>query len=448
MEPPPETFPVEEATEAINFLLEVNARFAENPAVRDEFYALVTDFGKGVITDARAVVARADELLHGHPELAARFRCFVDPEQEARQFLEEVKRTDKEMFDSVLATLLHVDEEKGLDAHAVYELSKPAFAAHGDLLRRFAGFLPSEYVAPPPCATAEREQQQRSARKRKPVATYYDGADAAESGEARKPKKLRVGDGFAPKPNPISYDDAGEAGSSKANKGKKPRVVDDGPAPKQDGDPASHVDAGVAGSSRPRRDRKPRADDGKNQRAPLAAAAAVVHDGTDEVRRFRKAWEFETGYSKLVATMARAEELRRSRAHGGSGRGGRRGGSRAVEELFPSRECGEYLAEMYGNDAWGFIRTLLEDGDCTDVALKTIVKSLREKEAAAVDEARRLRDPTRAGWILDELVRGRVRDERQKRAAEGQGASVTEQRRSPANRMHRRQGGSRNSSGT
>ncbi|KAL6635158.1 hypothetical protein ACP70R_027829 [Stipagrostis hirtigluma subsp. patula] len=438
MAQPPGTFPVNETTEAIAFLREIDARLAPNPAARNEFYALVTNFGKGVVTDARAVAARAEELLQGHPDLIARFQQFVDPERRARQLLEQVKRTNMEVYNHLLATLFRVDEEKGLDAHAVYQLLGQVFGSeHDGLLRSFAEFLPSKYDPPPPCAVAEREQQ-RPARKRKPV--NYGGADAAESSRARRPKKPRVDDGTTPNVNPAPYDGAG--GSSRPSRDRKPRA-DDSPTPKRN--TGYYAGAGASGSSRPRRDKKPRAVDGEKRRGPLGAAAngaTARDDGDDEVRRFRAAWEFETGYSKLVATMARAEKLQRSRARGGEGGHGRRGGRASLEELFPSRECREYLAEMY-HDQWQRMRRMLQDGDYVDAALEIVVRSLREKEAAAVEESRKRQDPARTAPRLEELVQGRVREQREKRGAGSHGASA-----SAVNRTRRRPGNSQKSSST
>jgi hypothetical protein len=123
-----------------------------------------------------------------------------------------------------------------------------------------------------------------------------------------------------------------------------------------------------------------------------------------------EAWEFETGYSKLVATMVRVEELQRPRAHGAASQPPGRS-EVSLDTLFPSHECREFLAEIY-HEAWGAMRSALEDDACIVSALKEILKRLREMEAA-----RRWKDPTRPKQRLGGLVRDRVSEERERRGA-------------------------------
>ncbi|XP_062217832.1 uncharacterized protein LOC133918098 [Phragmites australis] len=439
MAQPPDLYPMKGITEAISILEEINAHFASNPVVGEEFFALVTD-ANGAIDDGRAVVARAKKLLRGNSKLFARFQGFLDPGHQielpnndvsiprprrrrdnshpavgasgradpragrngrdgidtvkhvdeeiydgsldeakdkqflegakhadediydellvkAKQFLERAKHLDMEMYNGLLAEILHVGTERGLNAHQVYRRFKQLLgSAHGDLLCDFVGFLPSKYDPQPRCAKEELEDQPPTPKRKH---ASYAGVDAAESSRPSRDKKPRVDDSTTAKRNPSSYADAGAAGSSRPSGGKK-----------------------------------------------------HCADDEEEVQRFREAWEFETGYSKLVATMTRAELLQRESTHGASGSGGQ--GRASVEELFPSGETQEYLAKMY-HDEWDHLRKVLEDADYVSFALKIILDRLREKEAAAVEEARSRRDPTRAAEKLDELVQDKVREERERR---------------------------------
>lgn len=135
---------------------------------------------------------------------------------------------------------------------------------------------------------------------------------------------------------------------------------------------------------------------GKSSRAGAAAAAGPERDD-DEVRRFRQEWEFQTYYSKLVATSDRVTKLlRRARtrttAHGDGG-----GGDRSLEALFPLPECREFLHNFYGV-RWGEMRAALERGESRVPALEVIQRRLKTKEEEAVVEESRKRwrhDPVR-----------------------------------------------------
>lgn len=77
--------------------------------------------------------------------------------------------------------------------------------------------------------------------------------------------------------------------------------------------PPSIVPADVP--NRPSRAKKPGADDRRNQHALInvsersTGGGAVAQDDDVIVVAFRKAWEFETEYSKLMATIRQAEKL-------------------------------------------------------------------------------------------------------------------------------------------
>ena len=77
--------PMEDEVEAaISFLVDVQARLAYNPSVRGEFIGLLASFGRGQITDARAVAARAAALLDAYPDLLDRFNRFLAPNLASR----------------------------------------------------------------------------------------------------------------------------------------------------------------------------------------------------------------------------------------------------------------------------------------------------------------------------------------------------------------------------
>ncbi|KAK3155336.1 hypothetical protein QOZ80_2BG0201920 [Eleusine coracana subsp. coracana] len=379
-----------------------------------EFFALLTDFCNGGTTtaDARAVVARATGLLHGHPDLADRFHAFLDPDAAAKRLLERVKRAGTDIFDDFNANLRRLDAEPEVDAHAVYARFSGVFGSDNeDLLRGFAQvFLPTKFDL-----VRWKEADRRPELKR-----LHTGADphvvgAAERTSRRsRAKEPGLDDGHSPaRYTKVSYNTgAGVMWSSRRlSRAKKPRVHDD---PDPTCKPGSSAGAGAVASSRPIRAKKPRTNNGENGHATLArgrGAAATQDDDDEEVLRFRKAWEFETGYSKLVATMACAEEeLRRE---GARGKELRRDGAPGdlLEKLFPSRECREFLANMYG-DAWGTVGSMLNYDEYIGSALKVILDSLTAMEAAAAEAARRWRDPARAKQRLNGLVQDTVREER------------------------------------
>lgn len=392
-----ERYDVEGIMEAMAFLQLIKDRFPKNSVTRTEFFALLTAYCNGATTDARAVVARANELLEGHPDLANIFQAFLDPGIAAERFLDRVKQAGTNIFDDFIANLIRLKEEPELDAHAVYARFGAVFGlGNGDLLRDFAQFLPTKFDLLS-CAEAKLKL------KRQHAADPGVGA-AKHSSRSRAEKKPA---GLTPMHYTAASYDAGAdviGSSRRLSSAKKPRVHDDREPAKCN--PISYAGAGAVGGSRPSRANKPPASNGENRcSAPVGDAmngtardAAVQDDGKkkEAVSAFRTAWEFETGYSKLVSTMARAEEeLRgeRVRAHVPS-----------LEDLFPSRECRDFLAAMYG-DAWGTMRMLLEGGEYRGYALKVVVDSLGAMEAAAVEAARSWQDPARAGPRLNDRVR-------------------------------------------
>jgi hypothetical protein len=73
---------------------------------------------------------------------------------------------------------------------------------------------------------------------------------------------------------------------------------------------------------------------------------------------------------------------------------------------------------MY-HETWGSTRRMLEDDEFIGRALEGVLKRLTAMEAAAVEAARRWRNPARAKQRLKDLLQDRVREERERRRARG-----------------------------
>ncbi|KAG2621354.1 hypothetical protein PVAP13_3NG236100 [Panicum virgatum] len=198
---------------------------------------------------------------------------------------------------------------------------------------------------------------------------------------------------------------------------KKPRADDESHRPHaiSHGEP-SVLDAGVhvnGDKKKPRR-RAPNGGEGSS-----AAAAEPIPGDDNLVRQFRELWVFNTHYSTLVDTMARAEELLLGATAAG-------GFPASVEELFPRRESREFLKSYYAGH-WGIMRAALERGETTRPALEAVLESLTRKEEEAVAEAvrqRRQQDAARVAEGLGGLVIDRVhREVRRRQDAGGGGAS-------------------------
>ena len=184
---------------------------------------------------------------------------------------------------------------------------------------------------------------------------------------------------------------------------KKKRHADDG-----------HADVHVNGDKKKPRRRAPNGGEGSS-----AAAAEPIPGDDNLVRQFRELWVFNTHYSTLVDTMARAEELLLGATAAG-------GFPASVEELFPRRESREFLKSYYAGH-WGIMRAALERGETTRPALEAVLESLTRKEEEAVAEAvrqRRQQDAARVAEGLGGLVIDRVhREVRRRQDAGGGGAS-------------------------
>ncbi|KAM0867351.1 hypothetical protein ACQ4PT_042050 [Festuca glaucescens] len=136
--------------------------------------------------------------------------------------------------------------------------------------------------------------------------------------------------------------------------------------------------------------KRPRAED-RRTTSRRANSPAVV-DAAATKTPFRESWEFETTYSKLVATDRRINELLEQ--YETPEEAPPPPWPARVRELFPDPECREVLREMY-HQMLGPIRAALEDGARTELALKTIKRRLGMLGQLAVKSAMERRDPAR-----------------------------------------------------
>lgn len=114
------------------------------------------------------------------------------------------------------------------------------------------------------------------------------------------------------------------------------------------------------------------------QKVTNRRASPLVVDTSkrDKSSKCRKAWEFETTYSKLVVTLRRTKKALEEEPLGHHGRPQK---IEEIEELYPCRECQGVLQEMYG-DMFGAMQEALEDEVRTELALKTILRRMRKLE--------------------------------------------------------------------
>lgn len=387
---------MEEAKAAVSFLRDARARFASHPSVHTKLYALLTAFGKGEIADVRAVVTRAEALLQGQPDLIARFNAFLAPNPKSELTDEDItaakqrSRKDDRRSTPVTAGLVGARDDSFDKALLFLQRVKHTDAELYDRVLAELSYVKMEerMDAHQVYARAEEIFGQAHSDLLHGFAEFLPAEhDPPPSSAEEEPEEHRRTSKRKPAPSAIA---------------------DDVP-------------------SKPSRAKKPRADDRKNRRALIDGGATAQDD--DVVVVFRKAWEFETEYSKLVATTRQAERLQKERAQGASSSASRR--QRAYEDLFPSRECREYLEDMY-NHGWKPIQEALEDGERTDLALATIMRRLREKEDVAVEEAMARRDAARAHDRLKKLVMDQVRAARENQRHQRQHGDRRDPRERPA----------------
>ncbi|KAL6623619.1 hypothetical protein ACP70R_033498 [Stipagrostis hirtigluma subsp. patula] len=382
---------------------------------------------------------------------------------EAEAFVRQVrKRAGDAACARFIAVVRAAGEDRSMDANAIYDGAKEALgAAHGDLLTVFAA------VYLPGLAEWEEQEARRLAPKRKHAASSFAGAvDDDTRSRAAKNRKPLTGDGnrrfalhdgecsgggtsthrhhhgldlswrpqTAGKNTKVQFSRQLEDGcnfaddhkvfrikakNGRANGGHR-RFVTISVGNEATGSKAEArgKDGGDGGRRRGEKKLCRRATNGEG--SGKAVAAPAQSEGHGEVLRFRRMWEFETGYSKLVATMARAEEL----LHGGGGGAHAHGARASMEELFPSRECREFLELVYGEEEWRHMRRALErGGECAGVALETVLRRLGETEAAAVEDAREQEDPVRAAKRLNTVATDTVEEERRRRRNAGDGGA-------------------------
>lgn len=456
MAQPPEFQDVQSrAAAAVAFLGNVKARFRRRPAVYVELCDVLTAYGRDPAAPAAPVLRRTAELLRGHPDLVAEINAVIYPRNrvelvpaadddgdhaaaapaartrrrsdaqrrrpddaalaessaaaerrakvsKAEQFLASLKIVGGvELHDRVEHVIHDVNKDKGLDAHQVYSRLEEVLAAeHPYLLHGIDEFFPRPKHQPPPHAAADGEpdvghRPSSSSSKRAAAVDINQNGDATRPSKARA-TQLRTAAIFDLQINHVDLHV--NKNSDAVRPKKKPRAADpqtsksalDGGGGDDDDDDGAVLPSRAA--------KKPRAADIKiKRRHPLddgeesdACWQVTTTDNPhDAARTFRKTLEFIAWYSKLVTTMRRAEELERREPHPHG----------ALKDLFPSSDCHEILEKLYGG-GWRTVQVALDDGGggrAGRTTLAAMLVSLRQRENAAVELARRRADKTRYG---------------------------------------------------
>jgi hypothetical protein len=115
----------------------------------------------------------------------------------------------------------------------------------------------------------------------------------------------------------------------------------------------------------------PRAHAACRNRAPYsggAKGACIAEQSRQPWRTRRGSLRPGTGRRGSLRPGTRVEELQRPRAHGAASQPPGRS-EVSLDTPFPSHECREFLAEIY-HEAWGAMRSALEDDACIVSALK------------------------------------------------------------------------------
>ncbi|KAE8818971.1 hypothetical protein D1007_03176 [Hordeum vulgare] len=402
-----------DAHAGLSLLQDVKARFASDPAVHQEFFGLLVTFrkGEGEVADVRAVVDRAYALLQGHPDLAQRFDAF-------NPFLCRPGQHEAEPAREVPPTRPRRERRRPVVVDADCAGPSRQFLKQKRERRRplvvddaCAGpsqqFLEQKrerrrpVVVDPECAGPSQQFLERKRERRRPVVV-----DDACAGPLQFLERVKLaGAGLYDRVLAMLMHVHAEESINANEIYKQAREVF-GPA---DGDLLRGF-AEYLPTGRDFLGRRAMKEPLEEHRAPAAKrkAPAAANPGggkkkkhvdtskRDEFAEFRKAWEFETAYSKLVVTMRRTKKALEEEPHGRP---------RKFEELYPGRECRGVLEEMYG-DMFGAMREALEDDARTELALKTILRRLRKLEQVAVKVAMERRDPAR---VKDQLYK-RVMD--------------------------------------
>ncbi|XP_051190969.1 uncharacterized protein [Lolium perenne] len=371
----------------------------------------------------------------------------------AKSFFQHVKAaSDPAVYVELLRLLRGLSTGETADRRGVADKACALLRGHPDLVRRFHAFLPDEH-APEPArednATAVAAPPTRPKRERRPTAAAVN--DDADFGRAlmflERVKKqagplyerllallFQVGSDETLDGNQI-YRRAREVfGSAHAALLRefteylptggdflRRRAKKEPPLPLEHRAPAPKRKAAAADDKPPIAAKRPRAEGRKTTNSRRASSPAVVDARKSSVSRDREAWEFETTYTKLVATIRRTEELLKQyeppedEDEDAPPPPPPRGG-RSYEDLFPDRECQEVLREMY-HDMLDPIQEALEDGARTEMALRTIKRRLGMLEQVAVKIAMERRDRARVEARMCKLAVDRVLRLRKERAS-------------------------------
>jgi hypothetical protein len=381
----PLTFLESEVTSALSFFQLVKDQFASDPAVYEELLRLLRGFSTGKIPDDRAVKDGAYALLHGHPELIRRLDAFFPDERarrHAREYPAPTTRPKRERRPTPVAAAAVDDDADIRRALQYFERVKEA-GLYGKLLALISRASDPE---------ADLNQ-------------IY--------GRARKIFGSAHGDLLAEFVTYLPVPTRSERKSLLRCPAKKE------PQPEEHRAPAPKRKAAAVPADNPTAAKRPRTDDLKTTtRTRRSNSPAVLVDApkSGEVSAFREAWEFETTYSRLVATARRTKALlNQYKPKKDAPPPPPPCGRREFDELFPSRECQEVLREMYHSKLES-IRDALEDGARTELALRTIKRRLWKLEQLAVKMAMERRDRARVERRMGKLACDRVLILRKNRA--------------------------------
>jgi hypothetical protein len=366
----PDSFPATSVAAALSFFEDVESQLSD-PAVYEQFLSLLRDFSKGRILDRRAVKDRAYALLRGHPDLVQRFDGFFTAHEPDRQDPPAPTRPKRERRPKPAA------DDDARNSKALRYLERVS--------RRGAGLYNRLLALISDAETTDLNQIYDRA-----VEIFGENSDLLSEFVAYLPVPTEQ-----------------ERASLWRRRAKKPEEHH-AQAPKRKAIAADNLSAA----------KRARADDRKttNRRANTLAVADADAPKTSA---FREAWEFETTYSKLVATVKRTDELLKQYEPSEDASPPR--GRRAFDELFPSRECQQVLMEMYHSGMLGPIRDALEDGARTELALRTINRRLGRLEQLAVKMAMERRDRARVEGRMQKLAVERVLRLRKNQAKQSAG---------------------------
>ncbi|XP_051196629.1 uncharacterized protein [Lolium perenne] len=408
----PVTIPESDQITALSFLKLVRVQLASSsPAVYEEFLSLLLSFGVGTGPSPDAVKDRAYALLRGHPDLVRGLAVFLPGEDapgparedpaptrprrdrcptpavvdDVRRFLRQVKSRKPEAYDSLLELIFDAGHAK--DLNQIYRRALEIFGHP-------RSYFLSEFVKYLPVPTELERASLPRRRANKETRPELEHRAHAPKRKEPWPEEHRA---HAPK-RKEPWPEEHRAQAAPKRKEPWPEEHRAQAAPKRKGTAATVVAADYP-SSAPKR---PRSED----RRTTSRRANSPADADASKTPFRESWEFETTYTKLVATVTRTEELLEQYEKPETAPPPR--GRREFEELFPDPECLEVLQEMY-QDMFDRIRAALEDGARTELALKTIRRRLEMLEQLAVRRAMECRDPARVEGRMHKLAVDRVK---------------------------------------